>query len=189
MTTIRPGRQNTFEPQNSGSPPETEVKVSFCGGGDITTSLAASSSFTNPSPYSNTSTPPIFSVSASKTSQLGNLEIQKYYSDLQDNNDPAALSKTSTTPYFIPGEAWLPTLSGTCPPPYTGSYSPSASCNQPNPACGWYPYEATPGNWEWQLQPCPDNGCNCDGVNTDPGYNPGYANEYAAPITGICISF
>lgn len=65
--------------------------------------------------------------------------------------------------------------------------SPSPSgCDQPDPACGWYPYEMTPGNWGWQLQPCA-SGCNCDGVNTDPGYDPGYANEYASPITGICI--
>jgi ribosomal protein L18 len=75
-------------------------------------------------------------------------------------------------------------------PPCYPSPSPSPSpsgCAQPNPACGWYPYEDSPGNWGWQLQPCPDESCTCDGVNTDPGYDPGYANEYAEPIVGTCI--
>lgn len=59
------------------------------------------------------------------------------------------------------------------------------TCSQPNPACGWHPYEANPGQWQWQWQSCYSETCCCDGLSI--GSSPSYSAQSASPVTSICI--
>lgn len=117
MTSIKPGREDSFIPQGDNIAPETDVKVSFCGGGSIRTTHNPSSKYPDPEFYRNISVPSKTLPNDPKNE--GAFDTNKIFFNATKKNDSRFLPRIE--PYDTEFYLVFTNEDGTCGPVPSGS--------------------------------------------------------------------